>query len=121
MNVFKKLAVLVVTAYAKHIFKEAVEKAEEKRKRTGCTIFVISNQFNVKGKLLVLTYKEYCDIRDYVVGAPRIKYSFVRLKESCWYHTSDKYGANGLDAHSLEIRKRAFIKDCLLKANLVTK
>lgn len=84
-------------------------------------VFVISNQFNVKGKLLVLTYEEYRAIRDKVVYAPRLQFSFIRLQNSCWYHTANRYGDDALRKEQVEVRKRAFVKDCLIKAKLVKK
>ena len=117
MNIFKKIAVLAVTAYARRTFEQTAKRAEQRSRETGRPVYVITDQFSRHNRLMILTYREYKTLRN-SLGFEPIYFSLPRLRSSCWYHTEDTEGT--LSNKDRETRKRAFVKDCLINAKLVT-
>lgn len=116
-RLFRKLAVLFVTAHSRRIYATAVRCAEHKHGETGRRVFVITNQEDSK-ELLILTDKEFLQIRR-KLGIRSRDCTISTLCSQSWYHTANENGRGVLREQELEIRKRAFIKDSLENAGLI--
>lgn len=117
MNIFKKIAVFVVTANAKYVYKTAINLAEDRREDEGREIFVIQDPQEPRS-LLALTDKEYCKLR-HILGVNSKAATIANLRKTCWYHTTNQYGNGAMTDRDKEVRKRAFIKDSLILAKLI--
>lgn len=130
MNIFKKLfrkpAIIFVTIWAKRTFSQGVKAAEERRLdeiRRGyedgnnCMIYLACNSFR-PDHLVTYTKRQFkAEKRVYGVAARLL--TMNTLMRGCYYHTSDRWGYNGISERDLEIRKKAFIKERLRKAKLI--
>lgn len=116
-KLFRKLAVLFVTAHAKRIYESAARCAEHKHKEMGRRVFVITNQEDTK-ELLILTDKEFLSVRR-KLGIRSKDCTLAMLRSQSWYYTANENGRASLKGKELEVRRRAFIKDSLENAGLI--
>lgn len=115
-NPFKKVAALCVTAYAKLIYDQAVELAEGYYKMKPDMYYVISDPTKPK-KLICINKDQFLELR-HKFGIPSKALPISELKNTCWYHTKNISGKDGLTERDLTIRKLAFCRDLLLRAKL---
>lgn len=115
-KIFKKLAALCVTAYAKKIYDQAVELAEDKYQRNPDMYFVITDPSNPK-KLMCINTRQFLDLR-HAYKIPSKDLPISRVQNSCWYHTKSKTGTGALSFRDLTVRKLAFCRELLTRAKL---
>ena len=121
MNIFKKLfrkpAIILVTIYAKYIYRQGVEAAERRHAMEGNTVYLAANSF--RPDHLVTYNNTQFKIEKHVYGMAARLLTMNTLRRGCYYHTADRFGANGMSDHDVQIRKKAFIKERLQKAKLI--
>ena len=116
-KLFRPLAVLVVTTYARRIYNRGVKAADARHAHEHKTIYLASETFfpdrlTTYDKLRFKTEKK-------AWGYHARLLTMNTLRAGSFYHTPDRYERNGLDPKEKEIRRRAFIKDRLRMAGLV--
>ena len=114
---FKKLAALCVTAYAKRIYKQAVDLAELKYKEYPDMYFIIDDPRG-NGKLMCIDVGQFLELR-HRYNIPSKKLPISSLKKGCWYHTKSKNGKDALLQSEIDRRMHAFIRDALHRAKLL--
>lgn len=118
MNIFKRLAVKVVTLYAKFLFKRAKEKADQLYEKNHEMYYVASQVFH-PDTLTIYNRKRF-KIEKEVFGYYHTRcLTLVSLKNGCYYHTPDKAGNQAMSQKEIERRKQYFIKERLHKAKLL--
>lgn len=120
-RLFRRLAVLFVTLWARKAFADGVSMAEERWRKTAPerrrTIYLVEDPFR-PGHLVTYDKDEFkAGKRAFGVHARLL--TMNTLRRESFYHTADRYGGNSLSAHEKEIRRRAFIKDRLRMAKLI--
>ena len=116
-KLIKRLATYVVTAYAQHLYKWAVKKAEERHEQEKTMIYVVS-ALNDVSRLCLYNRKQFRAMK----AACRIydpEYGVKEMKNGSWYHTADASGKNGLSAVAREARRLVFIQHILKRAKLL--
>lgn len=117
-GLFRRLAIVFVTMYARHIYKKGVEAAELRHKREGKTIYLASDTF--RSDHLVTYNKQQFKAEKKVYGnSPRQLVTMNALRFGCYYHTADQFGKGGLSKRDIEIRRKAFVKERLIFSKLV--
>ena len=116
-SIIRRLRVLVVTAVAGRVYKQAVTLAERRHKETGRQVFVISSPKDGR-ELIVLTDREFLDMRGRM-GIRSKDAPLKHLRQGCWYHTANHYGNDGISERSASIRRAALIKESLESAGLL--
>lgn len=113
---FRRLAALVVTAYAKVIFKQAMTAADERYKDQKEMIYVIADPTDSK-RLLVLD-RDYFRTIKRRLHIPSGALTAADMKETCFYHTANRAGKDALSQEDLDTRRQAFILQLLQRAQL---
>lgn len=116
-RIFRKPAIIIVTLYAKHVYRQGVQAAEERHRREGCTVYLASNSF--RPDHLVTYTKPQFKAEKKVYGTAARLLTMNTLRYGCYYHTADRYGNGALKPAQVEIRKKAFIRERLLLAGLI--
>ena len=120
MNLIKKLfrrpAIFFVTLYAKIIYRQGVDAAERRHAMEGNTIYLASKTF--EPDRLVTYNRDEFKAQKRVFGMAARLLTMNTLRNGCYYHTTDRFGGNGLSEEEKEIRRRAFIKERLRLAKL---
>lgn len=111
---FKRIAAFFVRAYARRMYRKAVDIAEKRHSSERTTIYVFSSPFN-PSSLLVSDRNEFREIKRRM-GVT--KSTIAELKEGCWYHTSDAAGRGGLRPLDERARQEAFIRMILKRAGV---
>lgn len=111
---FKRIAAFFVKAYARRMYRKAVDIAEKRHMQERTTIYVISSPFN-ESSLLVMDRDEFREAKKRL-GANRS--TIADVKAGCWYHTSDAAGRGGLKPLDERARKEAFVRMMLCKAGV---
>lgn len=117
MNIFKKLAVVVVTFYGNYIYKKAVKAADERHRREHQMIYVASENF--RPDVLTTYDRKRFKIEKRVFGYHARLLTLQTLKAGCYYHTPDTAGNQGMSEEEKERRRLFFIRERLEKARLV--
>ena len=117
MKVFKKLAAIVVTAYANYLYKQAVREADERYAREHTMIYVASKNFD-PGYLTTYDRTRF-KIEKEVFGYHARLLTLQTLKNGCYYHTPDKVGNQAMTKQEKERRRLFFVRERLEKAKLV--
>lgn len=121
MNFFKKLlrkpAILVVTLYAKHLYKQGVKAADLRHAREHKMIYLAAQTFHPDR--LVTYDKARFKTEKRVFGVSAQLLTMNTLRHGCYYHTPDQFGKNGLSDREKEIRRKAFIQERLRYAKLI--
>lgn len=115
-NPFKKLAALCVTAYAKKIFNQAINLAEDKYKASPDMYFVITDPSRPK-RLMCINTRQFLDLR-HKYHIPSKALTIDKLKNTCWYRTKSKAGTDAMSFQDLTVRKLAFCRELLKRAKL---
>lgn len=114
---FRRLAILVVTAWANILYKQGVAMADARHKREGGTIYLASKLFRTDQ---MTTYnREEFRLFKRQLGQKARLHTVTTLKNGCYYYTPDKAGNNGISKRDKEIRRRFFIKERLKLAKLI--
>lgn len=118
MNIFKRLAVKVVTVYANYLFRKAKERADNLYKKNHEMYYVASEVFH-PNTLTIYNRKRF-KIEKEVFGYYHTRcLTLVSLKNGCYYHTPDKAGNQAMSIAEIEKRRKFFIKERLKKAKLL--
>ena len=121
MNFLKKLfrrpAILVVTLYANHIYKQGVAAADRRHRAEGNAIYLARNTFH-PDKLTTYNKVQF-KTEKRVYGESARLLTMNTLRQGCYYYTPDRYGNNGLDDRAKETRREAFVKERLRLAGLI--
>ncbi len=121
MNIFKrffrKVAIIVVTIYAKSIYRQGVEAAEMRHRREGCTVYLAANSF--RPDRLVTYTKPQFKVEKRVYGTAARLLTMNTLRSGCYYYTADRYGVNGMSESETKKRREAFVRERLRLAKLI--
>ena len=116
-KLFRKPAILLVTIYANHIYRQGVDAAERRHALEGNIIYLAANAF--RPDHLVTYNKAQFKIEKRVYGIHARLLTMNTLRRGCYYHTSDRFEANGMSERDKEIRRKAFIRERLRLAKLI--
>lgn len=117
MKPFKKLAKLVVTLYARNLYKKAKNKADALYKKEPQMYYVASQVF--RPDTLTIYDKARFKTEKRVFGRAAELRTLIELKYGCYYHTPDKAGNQAMSEHDMEVARLYFIKERLKKAKLI--
>ena len=117
MKLFKKLAAIVVTAYANYLYKQAVREADERYQREHTMIYVASKNF--APDYLTTYNRERFKIEKKVFGYHARLLTLQTLKQGCYYHTPDRAGNQKMSEEEKERRRLFFVRERLQKARLI--
>lgn len=117
MNIFKKLAVVVVTAYANHLYRTARNKADAMYRKRPQMYYVASQVF--RPDTLTIYDKARFKTEKHAFGRAAELCTLIQLKYGCYYHTPDTAGNQAMTQHEKEVARRYFIKERLAKAKLI--
>ena len=121
MNIFKKffrkLAIMVVTAYGNRIYRKGVKAAEARHAKDKEMIYLSNGVIN---GMVLRTYNraEFRKAKR-ILGVSSKQFNCSALKQACWYHTANRSEKDGLSERAKELRRLAFIKFLLKNAKLV--
>jgi hypothetical protein len=116
-RIFRKPAILFVTLYANHIYKEGVAAAKRRRLREGCTVYLAASSW--RPDHLVTYTKPQFKREKKVYGVAARLLTMNTLRAGCYYHTPDRYGMNAMEEKEVKIRRKAFVKERLSLAGLI--
>lgn len=116
-RLFRKPAIIIVTLYARLIYKKGVAAAEQRHKEEGNMIYLAANSF--RPDRLVTYNKMQFKGEKRIYGMAARLLTMNTLRSGCYYHTADRFGGNGMTTHDREVRRKAFIKERLQKARLI--
>lgn len=117
MNIFKKLARVVVTIYARNLYSKAKRRADEMYRKKPQMYYVASQVF--RPDVLTIYDRERFKTEKRVFGRAAILRTLVDLKYGCYYHTPDKAGNQAMSEKEMEVARLYFIKERLKKAKLI--
>lgn len=118
MNIFKKLAIYVVTAYARYLFRKAKEKADKLYAKKPQMYYVASQVF--KPDSLTIYDKRRFKTERSCFGYYHVRLlTLISLKQGCYYHTPDTAGNQAMSQKDIDIRRKYFIRERLEKAKLI--
>lgn len=117
MNIFKKLAAVVVTAYARYLYRNAKDKADRMYSRNPQMYYVASQVFHPN--TLTIYDRARFKAEKHAFGRAAELTTLIQLKNGCYYHTPDKAGNQAMTKHEMEVARRFFIKERLYKAKLI--
>lgn len=125
-RIFRKPAIILVTLWAKRTFNLGVQAAEARRldeisrgyeKGNNCMVYLACNSF--RPDHLVTYTKQQFKAEKRVYGVAARLLTMNSLKRGCYYYTADRWGNGGISERDIEIRRKAFVKERLLKAKLI--
>ena len=116
-RLFRKPAIIIVTLYARLIYRQGVDAAERRHALENRTIYLASRTF--RPDRLVTYDKAQFKAEKHVFGVSARLLTMNTLKRQCYYHTADRFGKDRLDKKEMKIRRKAFVKERLRLANLI--
>lgn len=116
-KLFRKPAILFVTLWAKRTYRIGVDAAERRHALEGKTIYCACDSF--RPDHLVTYNRQQFRSEKAVYGMRARLLTMNTLRRGCYYHTADRYEANGMTDHDKEKRRRAFVKERLRLAKLI--
>lgn len=117
MNIFKKLAVYVVTIYARHLYSKARRSADALYRKNHRMYYVASRTFHPDQLTIYDKYR--FKMEKEVFGTAARLLTLVSLKHGCYYHTPDTAGNQAMTEREMEVARRFFIRERLQKAKLI--
>jgi len=121
MNIFKRIfrkpAILLVTLWANKAYKKGVAAADNRHAREGETIYLAADSW--RPDHLVTYNKAQFKIEKRVYGMSARLLTLNTLRAGCYYHTADRSGGNAMTERDRITRRKAFVKERLLKAGLI--
>lgn len=116
-KLFRRLAILVVTVWANHIYRTAVAQADARYRREHTMIYVASKNFQPD---YLTTYdRNRFKAEKEVFGYAARLLTLQTLKNGCYYHTPDRAGNQAMSERDKEMRRQFFIRERLYKAKLI--
>lgn len=115
-KIFRRLAIIVVTAWANYTYRKVVEMADREHAMKHTMIYVASKNF--RPDQLTTYDRARFKAEKQVFGYAARLLSLQTLKNGCYYHTPDKVGNQEMSEHDKEVRRRFFIEERLQKAKL---
>lgn len=125
---FRKIAARLVTLYYRRMYKKGVAACDALHASRKCTYYLIDWPDN-KGKrtLRPLTRTGFRNLKhwsqEFYFGVDMKywskDYNMSVLREGAWYYTPDRKETKGLSSQEKEIRRLAFIREGLRRANLL--
>ena len=116
-KLLRKPAILLVTIYAKHIYRKGVDAAERRHAIEGKRIYLAAKAFHADR--LVTYSKAQFKVEKRAFGVAARLLTLITLKNRCYYHTADQWGKGGLSEREVNKRRKAFIKERLRYAGLI--
>ena len=117
IKIFRKLAIFLVTLWARRTYRIGVRAAEQRHKVEHRTIYLAANSWHPDH--LVTYNKMQFKVEKRVYGTKARLLTMNTLKQRCYYYTADKFERNGMTKNEMEIRRAAFIKQRLRMAKLI--
>lgn len=117
MNIFKKLARIVVTIYARHLYSKAKKRADEMYRKKPQMYYVASRVF--RPDVLTIYDRLRFKLEKHAFGRAAILKTLIELKYGCYYHTPDTAGNQAMTKREMEVGRLFFIKERLIKAKLI--
>lgn len=117
MNIFKKLAAVVVTAYAHYLYDQAKRKADYMYSKNPQMYYVASQVFHPN--VLTIYDRRRFKMEKSAFGRAAELKTLLDLKNGCYYHTPDTAGNQAMSEHDMEVARRYFVKERLWKAKLI--
>lgn len=125
-RIIRKLAIIVVSLWARLAYNKGVLAAEGRRVREmgkprhisgNCMVYLACNSFR-QDRLVTYTKRQF-KLEKKVFGVAARILTMNTLKQGCYYYTADRWGKNGIDEREKMIRRKAFVKERLRLAGLV--
>ncbi|MBR5660573.1 MAG: hypothetical protein IKW99_03390 [Bacteroidales bacterium] len=116
-RLFRRPAILLVTAWANRAYRQGVKAAEERRKRERTTVYLAAAAF--RPDRLVTYTRETFRVQKRVFGYKARLLTVNTLRQGCYYHTANKHGLEGMPEREREVRRKAFIRERLRLAGLI--
>lgn len=117
MNPFKKLARIVVTIYARFLYRNARRRADEMYRKKPQMYYVASRVF--RPDILTIYDHNRFKREKRAFGRAAILCNLIQLKYGCYYHTPDTAGNQAMTEKEMEVARLYFIRERLQKANLI--
>lgn len=117
MNIFKRLAVVIVTAYAHYLFKKAKNNADAMYRKKPQMYYVASQVF--KPNTLTIYDRNRFKREKRVFGRSAELLTLNSLKNGCYYHTPDTAGNQTMSEHDIDVARRYFVWERLKMAKLI--
>jgi len=114
---FRRLARLVVIAWANYTYGKVVRRADERYAKEHTMIYVASQPF--RPDILTTYDRRRFKIEKEVWGYHARLLTLQSLKNGCYYHTPDTAGNQVMSERDREIRRRFFVRERLEKAKLL--
>ena len=116
-KLFRRLAILVVTAWANYTYRKVVDLADREYQVKHTMIYVASKNFHPDQ---LTTYDKWrFKAEKQVFGYAARLLTLQTLKNGCYYHTPDKAGNQAMSEYDKEVRRRFFVTERLRKARLI--
>lgn len=112
---FRKIARYVVTVYANRIYRKGVKVADKRHETEKEMIYLASGMADVR-ELVTLNRRQFRYIKNKLFIP---KHYICNLKGGAWYHTADRSGQRGLTEQEKEVRRLAFVRHVLHRAQLL--
>lgn len=112
---FRKIARYIVTIYANRIYRKGVKIADKRHKTEKEMIYLASSMVDIR-ELVTLNRRQFRYMKKRLFIP---KHFICNLKTGSWYHTADRSGKGGLTEQEKEIRRLAFVRHILHRANLL--
>lgn len=123
MNIFKRIfrrpAILLVTIWARRTYRQGVAAADERHRKEGEMIYLAADSW--KPDRLVTYNKAQFKAEKRVYGMAARTLTMNTLRSGCYYHTADRIGGNRMTDRDIIKRRKAFVKERLRLAGLLTK
>ena len=116
-RLFRRPAVILVTLYARHIYKKGVEAAESRHAAEGNIIYLAADSF--RPDHLVTYNRRQFKAEKHVYGVAARLLTMITLRRGCYYYTADRLGNYGMTPGDKERRRKAFVKERLKLAKLI--
>ena len=116
-RLFRQLAVLAVTAWARINYRKGVRMADARHKKEKVTVYLAAENFH-PDRLRTYTKREF-KTEKHVFGFHARLLTMTTLRRGCYYYTPDGYGNNAMTPREREVKRRFFIRERLQRAGLV--
>lgn len=111
------LAIYFVTAYAKYLYRRAVERADAMYARNPQMYYVASQVFHPDR--LTIYDRDRFKAEKHAFGCATRITTLITLKNGCYYHTPDVAGNQKMSEREKERRRKYFIYERLQAAKLI--
>lgn len=112
----KRMARFFVILYAKYEFGKAMHKADQLYDKYKEMWYVTSEPFH-PDRLTIYNRKRF-KFEKPIWGWDGQLLTLTGLKWGCYYHTPDKAGNQAMKKHDIEVRRRYFIRERLIRSEV---